>query len=332
MKITQNAIHLRPFTLADAQEVTQLFNACSQALFGHDTYDLDRMINDWKTPGLNLEEVVRVLECEQGKIIGYIEVWDTTSPHVTKFVWGTIHPEHWDDGLYHNILTWAETCSRERLSLAPEGTRVTMSQGVANKDMRRKKCLESYGYQVVRHYYRMEIELEDGREVIHTPEGIEIMPIDLEAEFKTAILAMEDGFKDHWGRVDRPIDAVLQEWEHYIHHDKDFDPNLWFLAKSKDEIVGVCRCESKIVEDSEMGWVSQLCVRQPWRRQGLGKALLLTAFKALHQHGKKRVGLEVDASSPTNATRLYEKAGMQIARQSDIYEFELRPGKRLGYT
>ena len=81
-----------------------------------------------------------------------------------------------------------------------------------------------------------------------------------------------------------------------------------------------------------MGWVSQLCVRQPWRRQGLGMALLLMAFAEFHRRGNKRVGLIVDAASMTNATRLYEKAGMHIARQSDAYEFELRPGERLDTT
>jgi len=37
----------------------------------------------------------------------------------------------------------------------------------------------------------------------------------------------------------------------------------------------------------------------------------------------------VDAASLTNATRLYEKAGMHVTRQYDTYEKELRPGKSL---
>jgi ribosomal protein S18 acetylase RimI-like enzyme len=61
----------------------------------------------------------------------------------------------------------------------------------------------------------------------------------------------------------------------------------------------------------------------------LGTALLQTAFKAFYQRGKKRVGLGVDAASLTNATRLYEKAGMHITQQYDTYEMELRSGENL---
>lgn len=78
-----------------------------------------------------------------------------------------------------------------------------------------------------------------------------------------------------------------------------------------------------------MGWVSQLCVRKPWRQQGLGMALLLTAFNEFYRRGKKRAGLGVDATSLTNATRLYEKAGMHVTQKYNTYELELRPGKDL---
>jgi len=329
MKLSTIAINLRPFTLDDSQEVVDLFNAYSRALQGQDQFDLDDLITDWTSPGMNIAEAVRVLENTQGKIIGYIDVWDTTKPHVTKYIWGLMHPDHWNKEQYHAMLTWAEAFSRERIHLAPEGTRVCMSQGVSNNDMRRKKALEAYGFAVVRHFYQMEIELDDAPLSPTVPEEIAIVPIDVNTELKTALIAMDDGFKDHWGHVDRPIDEVLDQWQHFLKNDKDFDPSLWYLAKSGEEIAGVCRCNPKTVEDPNMGWINQLCVRKPWRRQGLGKALLLTAFNEFYRRGKQRVGLSVDAASLTNATHLYEKAGMQVTKQYDTYEMELRPGKEL---
>jgi ribosomal protein S18 acetylase RimI-like enzyme len=324
--------YLRPFTLDDAQAVVNLFNAHSKAIHGHDHYDLDEMINEWTSPGLNLEEVTRVLETERGEIIGYIEVWDTTNPHVIKYVWGVLHPDHSEDSEYQKMLTWAESCARDRIGLAPEGTRVIMSQGTPNKDIRRKKALESFGFEVVRHFYQMEIELQNTPLLPSVPEGIVIMPIDMETDFKNALAAMDEGFKDHWGHVDRPFDEVLKQWQHFLDNDKDFDPSLWLLAKSGEQIAGICRCNPKTVEDPDMGWVNQLCVLTPWRRQGLGKALLLSAFNEFYRREKKRAGLVVDATSLTNATQLYEKAGMRVTRQFDTYEMELRPGLNLGTT
>ncbi|MCJ7694417.1 MAG: GNAT family N-acetyltransferase, partial [Anaerolineaceae bacterium] len=65
---------------------------------------------------------------------------------------------------------------------------------------------------------------------------------------------------------------------------------------------------------------------------GLGSALLQHAFFAFYQYGQHKVGLNVDSDSLTDATRLYSKAGMQVARQSDVYHKELRPGKDLTTT
>jgi hypothetical protein len=58
-------------------------------------------------------------------------------------------------------------------------------------------------------------------------------------------------------------------------------------------------------------------------------ALLKHSFVELYRRGKTEVGLGVDADSLTGATRLYEKAGMFVARQYDLFVKELRPGKDL---
>jgi mycothiol synthase len=78
------------------------------------------------------------------------------------------------------------------------------------------------------------------------------------------------------------------------------------------------------------GWISTLGVRRPWRRRGLGQALLLTAFNEFYRRGEKIVALSVDAASQTGATRLYERAGMCVYQEFTLYEKELRHGKPFG--
>jgi ribosomal protein S18 acetylase RimI-like enzyme len=82
-----------------------------------------------------------------------------------------------------------------------------------------------------------------------------------------------------------------------------------------------------------MGWVATLGVRRPWRKRGLGLALLEHSFVELQRRGSRRVGLGVDAQNITGATRLYEKAGMQpdLAWTNLAYEKELRSGVELSY-
>ena len=81
-----------------------------------------------------------------------------------------------------------------------------------------------------------------------------------------------------------------------------------------------------------MGWIPTLAVRKPYRRRGLGQALLQHAFRALQARGVQRVGLGVDAKNKTGATRLYERVGMHVDQETVHYEIELRPGRELAVT
>ncbi|HET9939129.1 MAG TPA: GNAT family N-acetyltransferase, partial [Gaiella sp.] len=56
------------------------------------------------------------------------------------------------------------------------------------------------------------------------------------------------------------------------------------------------------------------------RGNGLGTALLVTAFAAFRGRGLSRAGLGVDAENTTGAVRLYERAGMTVDERQDIWE------------
>lgn len=75
------------------------------------------------------------------------------------------------------------------------------------------------------------------------------------------------------------------------------------------------RCERS--GDPDVGWVSILGVRPPWRGRGLGLALLRHAFREI---GRPTVRLGVDAENVSGAVRLYERAGMRVERRFDTYE------------
>ena len=77
------------------------------------------------------------------------------------------------------------------------------------------------------------------------------------------------------------------------------------------------------------GFVDALGVRRPWRRSGLGLALLHQCFSAFYQRKTRTVKLMVDSRNLTGATRLYERAGMRVTQLHYTYEKELRPGKEL---
>jgi mycothiol synthase len=67
-------------------------------------------------------------------------------------------------------------------------------------------------------------------------------------------------------------------------------------------------------------------VRRPWRRRGLGRLLLLTAFTALRERGCTTAALGVDSGNESGALGLYEGLGMHEALIHDFYEKTLRDG------
>jgi len=127
--------------------------------------------------------------------------------------------------------------------------------------------------------------------------------------------AVEDAFADVWGRP-------RGTFERFLSMTKGLDPSLWFLATGDGEIAGVLLAKTVAGE----GWVDVVGVRRPWRRRGLGLALLRHAFGEYRRRGVRRVELSVDAGSVTGAPRLYGRAGMQTRTSYVVYQRTLTPG------
>ncbi|NIA03370.1 MAG: GNAT family N-acetyltransferase [Nitrospirae bacterium] len=316
----------RPAIMGDLKEAVDLFNACSLDLLGVRQHDLHEQEVDWKTPMFNLETDSCAVLTLDGDLVGYADVWDGDEPHIQAYSFGKVHPEYRGRGIGTALLAWQEERAHEAIAKAPPEAKVCLGQVVNSKDEGAKALLETHGYKVVRHFWRMEIVLDTQIPVPQWPKGITVRTFDPESDLLAVAKAVRDEFKDHWGFFDTPLEQELEQWRHWITEDKNFDPPLWFLAMDGDNIAGTALCWPKNTEDPEMGWVNVLGVGRPWRRRGLAIALLHNAFAEFAGRGKSKVGLGVDATSLTGANRVYERAGMHPTRQRDVYEKELRPG------
>jgi ribosomal protein S18 acetylase RimI-like enzyme len=67
------------------------------------------------------------------------------------------------------------------------------------------------------------------------------------------------------------------------------------------------------------GWLRSVFVRRPWRRRGLGLAIVLRSLQVLRERGMTSAGLGVDADNPTGAVRVYERAGFEVELRSTAY-------------
>ena len=317
---------MRPATLDDLEASVALFNACSRQLIGVNSSTVESYRPEWQMPGLNLETDIQVVVAPDGQIVGCMEVWDLSDPHVRIHTWGRVHPDHQGRGIGGALVTWAEARARQAIDKAPAGARVFMQNGVLDADAAAQELFRAAGFALVRYSWRMKIELDGPPPAPQWPEGISVRPMRVGQDERAIVQAVRGSFRDHWGYVEPPFEEDLQRWLHFMNDDADFDPSIWFLAMDGDEIAGISLCWPKTNEDPDMGWVGTLGVLRPWRRKGLGLALLRHSFGELYRRGRRKVGLGVDAGSLTGATRLYERAGMRVYRQYNLYEKELRPG------
>ncbi|MCI0395766.1 MAG: GNAT family N-acetyltransferase [Chloroflexi bacterium] len=315
---------VRPAEMGDLEAAYELFKAC-----GDPEVSLEHIRSEWLLPTFDLATTTRLVFTPEGQLVGYIEVWDNANPSVRIWVWGRVHPDYEGLGIGSYLMEWAEQRSRQAIERAPAGSRVVMQAGNHNHNRPGHRLLSDQGMQLIRHSWTMKIELDTSPPAPQWPAGVTVRPMRDEAELRAIVHAVRDSFQDHWGYLPQPFEEEFERWQHFMRQDEHFDPSLWFLAMDGEEIAGVSLCHAHREEDPDMGWVGTLGVRRPWRRQGLGLALLQYSFGEFYRRGKARVGLGVDAGSLTGATRLYQKAGMHVARQFDLYEKELRPGKEL---
>ena len=172
---------------------------------------------------------------------------------------------------------------------------------------------ERRGYREARHAWRMVIHLDVAPRAV-VPGDIEIRPYQAGEEHLIHAAVEEAWSVGGWMHASRPF----EEFERRTFGRAGNDPSLYLVAADGHEIAGVALCDWK--RNGEWGWVERLGVRPAWRRRGIGEALLRSAFRTFFERGERTVALQVDAESPTGATRLYERAGMRVLYEVVVWE------------
>lgn len=321
---------VRGATMDDLEAALKLFNRWSQSVIHEDEItDAEAVRREWVSPGFDLAEDIRLVFAPDGELVGYVEVWTTAKPPVHPWIWARVAPRYEGHGIGRSLLGWAEKRAKRVLGEIPADLRFAPRTGTYQKADRARKLILAMGYEHIRSSYNMRINMDTPPVEPEWPEGVTLRTYnpatDLEAVYRTA----NDAFRDHFGHVDMPFEEGLKRFEHFMTGYEGFDPTLWFLAMSGDEIVGICLCRLKAYDNPEVGYINSLGVLRPWRKRGIGLALLLHSFCELYRRGQRMAGLGVDAQNLTGALRLYENAGMHVHQAFDQFEKEIRPGQEI---
>lgn len=214
-----------------------------------------------------------------------------------------VDPDHRANGIATSLLSWGENLARER---GAEGVRAE----VPESDVAGHALLRSRGYQQVRSAFTMSKTLGDEGDVRPDPDGVRIRGY-ADADERALYEVHEASFTDQWNF--RP--STFEAFNESLRAD-NWDPSLVFLAEADGRVVG----HLVSVLDENEGFVGMLGVIEPWRGQGIAKALLHRAFAEFSTRDRTQVKLGVDALNPHGAVALYEAVGMTVERRLDIFE------------
>ena len=310
---------LRRTAWSDLEAVAQLiYDVCAADGDTSVAVTPEELNHEWETPGFDLKRDAFLVETRDGRVVGYEEFFNEYE-HARLRTDGYVHPDFKGRGIGTSLLRRIEQRAREEISLAEPEVRVSLHSTTDQRDGVGLDLHKNEGYQPRRYHWRMEIVLDGPPPEPEFPEGIELRPFTKGEHDVRVWQAQNEAWRDHWGSHD----VTLEEWKRSRFEDPEFDPTLWQIAWDGNEVAGFSMNRYRM----GIGWIRTLGVRRPWRKRGLGEALLLQSFGEFYQRGTKTIGLGVDAQNPTGATRLYQKVGMYIASEFVTYEKELRPGR-----
>ncbi|MDI6099751.1 GNAT family N-acetyltransferase [Actinoplanes sp. NEAU-A12] len=178
------------------------------------------------------------------------------------------------------------------------------------------EALTGAGFSFLKQFARMHLSLDGVSPVApEPPAGVTVRPVRHgdETEMRAFHAVIEDAFKDS----DHPAMA-WDGWRAQIDAAAATPFDEWFVAEIGGEIAGVLQSTDGGAETDE-GWVKHLAVLRPYRKRGVGEALLRRAFATYAAKGRPKAGLGVDLANPTDAASLYFKVGMDALYRANIY-------------
>ncbi|WP_250448433.1 N-acetyltransferase, partial [Actinotalea sp. C106] len=242
------------------------------------------------------------------------------------------------DPVAAGLFAWAATAASD-LARGRGVAETQMDSGSFEQDERQQGWLTAAGYALTRTWFQM------SRPVTAVDAALETHP---EPDAGVAVRGVRRGADGMPERNDlRTVHDVLEEafTDHFNYHPETFDQFLtrlredpghrwdhWWIAEiTDDEGDAGPRPAGALVGSVALGdgsgpegsYVEYLGVLRSARGRGVAKALLATVIADAAERGRDRVGLEVDADSPTGAVDLYRSTGFVTSYVTQSWHLDL---------
>ena len=305
-------------TQHDFPALVDLLNASNEADHNEEIITLEGITNFYSHMA-NFDPSTDIMLAQvNDRLVGYARAWWWVNDVGERLygVSGTVHPDWRGQGVGRALLGWQEARAHEMAATHPATEPRFLQTWVMDTVPATKDLLQHAGYKPIRYGFMMVRPNLDDIPDLPLPEGLEVRPSRRE-DIRAIWLALDEAFRDHWGH--RP--STEEDYQRVM-NDPDLQPHLWQVAwdTRTNEVAGMV-LNSIFANENEQfhikrGWTDPICVRRPWRRQGLARALIMRSLKLLREQGMTEAALGVDAENPNKALHLYESCGYQPVKKS----------------
>lgn len=292
-----------------------VLQASEIAVYGESDWTAAELREEWDR--LDVERDAWLVEVD-GRIAGVAHLVEQKGGRY--FGDAYVHPELAGRGVGRRLLDALEERVEELSPEWPDGERIVLEVAHLVGDDRAPALFAGRGFEYARSFFRMVIDVTEPQPDPVWPEGVELRALEPGRHGPMLYEAELEAFEGEWDYVVLDYDP----WCERVFGLRGFDPTIVPVVWVNDEVVAFSRNYAK--QHGDWGFVGTLGVRPAWRRRGLGLALLRESFRRFRETGETTVALGVDVENPTGATRLYERAGMHVLWQADVWQKELRAG------
>ena len=320
----------------DAPAVAALVADHQRAAKGSASVDPDSVLGQLVGTGSWTRRQVLVHD-RSGRLVAWLSVHDRAAGRTLVEVTVTPHlPAEEAEPVALALLGAAERHARDIAAM--RGLRTTLlDTGAYADDDRQQRWLALAGFEQTRTWLQMTrpVAPDEATTLPGPREGVTVRPVDrhddglpVAQDLQAVHRVLEESFQDHFSSYRESFPEFVMR----LREDPGHRWDHWWLATVETEqgplpagavVSTVLRPDADGVEGS---YVDYIGVHRRARGRGVAKALLHTVIADAARRGRNRVGLEVDADSPTGADGLYTAMGWVTDYRTQSWHRDLDTG------